>query len=68
MAEVSINQEFFPIPPSGILTDILPFLHIESADGIAVAVNDHVIPRNEWETYSLRDKDRIFVIRATQGG
>jgi len=27
-----------------------------------------VIPRGEWEGHVLRAEDRVFVIRATQGG
>lgn len=68
MVEVSINQENFQIPDPGTLTGILPLLHIERPDGIAIAVNDRVIPKNEWELYELQAKDKIFVIRATQGG
>ena len=36
--------------------------------GIAVAVNDHVIPRNEWETYLLKENDNVLIITAAQGG
>lgn len=35
--------------------------------GIAVALNDRVIPRAEWDT-PLNDADRIEVIHAVQGG
>jgi sulfur carrier protein len=68
MVEVSINDENFQFPVSGTLADVLPLLHIGSPDGIAIAVNDQVIPRNEWEGYALRTRDKVFVIRATQGG
>lgn len=68
MVEVSINQEIFQFSSSGTLADILPLLNIERPDGIAIAVNDNVIPKNEWEAYTLRAQDKIFVIRATQGG
>ena len=68
MVEVSINQENFQFPQSGTLADILPLLQIRQLDGIAIAVNDDVIPRSDWEQYSLKAQDKIFVIRATQGG
>jgi len=68
MVEVSINQEKFQLPPSGKLADILPLLAIRQADGIAIAVNGDVIARSEWEQYPLKAEDKIFVIRATQGG
>jgi sulfur carrier protein len=68
MVEVSINNENFQFPLSGTLADVLPLLHIATPDGIAIAVNSEVIPRNEWEGYVLQAQDKIFVIRATQGG
>ena len=70
MVEVSINQQIFQLPERGVLTDVLPLLHIdiERPDGIAIAVNDTVIPRNEWAAYVLQPQDKVFVIRATQGG
>jgi sulfur carrier protein len=68
MLEVSINQESFQFPDSGTLADVLPLLQIHQTDGIAIAVNENVIPKGEWERYALKAQDKIFVIRATQGG
>ncbi len=68
MIEVTINQQNFQLPEPGTLSDVLPLLQIRQPDGIAIAVNDAVIPRNEWPAYALQPKDKIFVIRATQGG
>ena len=68
MVEVSINQENFQLPDSGTLADVLPILQIHQTDGIAIAVNENVIPKGEWERYALKMQDKIFVIRATQGG
>ena len=68
MIEVSINQQKFQFSEPGTLADVLPLLNIQQADGIAIAVNEVVIPRPEWETCVLQGGDRVFVIRATQGG
>ena len=68
MPEVLINKEKFQLPESGVLADVLPLLKIDQPSGIAIAVNDTVIPKGEWEKYTLQPQDRIFVIRATQGG
>ena len=37
-------------------------------NGIALAVNNSVIPKNEWDTTSLSETDDILIITATQGG
>jgi sulfur carrier protein len=36
--------------------------------GIAVALNDTVIPKNEWSETQLKQGDSIIIIKATQGG
>ena len=68
MTEVWINQQTFQLPDGGVLADVLPLLQIAQADGIAIAVNEEVVPGREWAGYVLRGGDRVFVIRATQGG
>lgn len=68
MVEVFINQQKFQLPETGTLAGVLPLLHIQQADGVAIAVNEVVISRGEWEECVLKNGDRVFVIRATQGG
>ena len=36
--------------------------------GIAVAVNNVIIPKDEWENRFLVNGDKVTVIRATYGG
>ncbi|MEU6730370.1 sulfur carrier protein ThiS [Nonomuraea wenchangensis] len=36
--------------------------------GVAVAVNDEVVTRGAWETTALRERDRVEVLTAVQGG
>ncbi len=36
--------------------------------GIAVAVNQNVIPKNLWSATTLKNEDQILIITATQGG
>jgi len=68
MVQVTINRESFMLPETGTLADVLSLLEIRQPDGIAIAVNDTVIPKSEWEQYRLQSEDKVFVIRATQGG
>lgn len=42
--------------------------HDSAGAGIAVAVNGEVVPRGAWPTTALRERDRIEVLGATQGG
>jgi sulfur carrier protein len=68
MPEVTINLKTFQLAEHGTLADVLPLLQIVQADGIALAVNEKVVPRGEWAGRLLQQGDRVFVIRATQGG
>lgn len=36
--------------------------------GVAIAVNDDVVPKEEWEDRILSDEDTIEIIRAIRGG
>lgn len=36
--------------------------------GIAIAVNNDVIPNSEWNTFKINNGDRITIIKAFYGG
>ena len=38
------------------------------ATSIAVAVNNRMIPRTEWDSFVLNDGDHILIIKAVCGG
>jgi sulfur carrier protein len=42
--------------------------HLESAKGVAVAVNAEVVPRSTWDRTELREGDRVELLSAAQGG
>ncbi|UOQ98573.1 sulfur carrier protein ThiS [Hymenobacter sp. 5317J-9] len=50
------------------LTQLLAGLALAEQRGLAVAVNDEVVPRAAWAAHALREHDRVTIIRATQGG
>ncbi len=50
------------------LTQLLARLALNQSRGLAVAVNDTVVPRAEWAAHALNEQDRVTIIRATQGG
>ena len=41
---------------------------IANIEGIAIAVNDKVVPKSEWEKFCLKNGDSILAIGAVQGG
>lgn len=50
------------------LSELVQHLNMSSINGIALAVNEKVVPKNEWENHPLNDNDKILIIKATQGG
>ncbi|MFC6085691.1 sulfur carrier protein ThiS [Sphaerisporangium aureirubrum] len=39
-----------------------------AAGGVAVALNDEVVRRGDWESTALGENDRVEVLTAVQGG
>jgi sulfur carrier protein len=65
--EVIVNNERTSIT-SNTLVALLDQLNIKESKGIAVAINDRVLPKKHWATQTLKDQDKVTIIRATQGG
>lgn len=38
------------------------------ADGVAIALNQAVVPRSQWEAREVTDGDEIDILVAVQGG
>lgn len=67
--QLKINGEFQELDlPAQTVAGLLDALKLPATRGMAVAVNDAVVPRSQWSTAELKDKDRVEIIRATQGG
>lgn len=67
---ITVNGEAAPPVESGKLPDLLAALDIDPATvrGVAVAVNDEVVPRRAWDDVLLQAGDRVEVVTAKQGG
>ena len=50
------------------LNQLLQELDLLESKGIAVAVNNKVVPKINWNAFQLTENDTITIIRATQGG
>jgi sulfur carrier protein len=67
--EIRLNGETKSLAGGTTLAGLLHELGIEPGQpGVAVAVNSRVIPRQQLETASLADGDRVEIVRAVQGG
>lgn len=63
-----VNQTPQPYEGDPQLQALLIQLGKAEQNGIAVAVNNTVIPKAQWPSHILHDNDHITIITATQGG
>jgi sulfur carrier protein len=64
---MTINGEEHDIADGATIAAVLARLDLRR-DGIAVALNDDVVPRTEHAVRTLRDGDRLEIIVAVAGG
>ena len=67
--ELTINHQkkFFKNPPAS-LEQLLSSENLKKEKGIAVALNNQVVPQKNWGSTQLQSNDTILIITATQGG
>jgi sulfur carrier protein len=65
---IYINNKLQELKESATLSETLIALNISSQRGIAIAINNNVIPKKDWDIYCLHDNDQVTLIKATQGG
>lgn len=66
---VVVNGDAREVPAGATVNGLLEALgHDPAGAGIAVAVNGEVVPRGAWPATALRERDRIEVLGAAQGG
>lgn len=66
--EITLNNQRQFINEGATLHDIVFSQLSEKQNGIAVAVNDTVIPKQYWPLIPLYSNDNILIIKVTQGG
>ena len=65
---IYINDKAHPFEQEQSLTDLFENLKMDVAKGIAVALNNKVVPRSEWTNCKINHNDKLLLIKATQGG
>ena len=63
---INNQPEELQLPQS--VAHILNRLQLPHTRGIAIAVNNQIVPKLQWEEHQLQENDKVTVIRATQGG
>lgn len=64
---IQVNGEPAELPDVTTVAQLLERLELPR-DGVAVAVNAHVVPKTTHATHRLSEGDRVEIVRAVGGG
>jgi sulfur carrier protein len=64
---VLVNHKIQELKDNANLMDLLTHMQLPEK-GIALAIDNKVIPKNKWQSFELSDQMKVTMIRATQGG
>ena len=65
--KIYINQKEIEVQDSISVKELLDMQQI-SIEGTAIAIDNKLVPKNEWNERILTEGNKITIIRATFGG
>ncbi|HEX7413976.1 MAG TPA: sulfur carrier protein ThiS [Bacteroidia bacterium] len=65
---VFVNNKACLLEADASLSSALEQQGLLTQKGTAVAINNAVVPKADWQHKILNENDKITIIRATQGG
>jgi sulfur carrier protein len=66
--QISINKQNYQFDENTSLENAITSLELKELNGIALVLNEEIIPRSEWQKTILFDEDKIIIIGAVAGG
>lgn len=66
--KILLNKESFELKGNATLADLLKSANINEFNGIAIAVNNSVVRKENWNNTMLNDGDKVTIIKAVCGG
>lgn len=68
MIEVFVNGEIRSFTHPLSVSALIEALQLNPKAGMALAVNEEVLPRSLWKERLLKPFDKVIIIKATAGG
>jgi len=65
---VSVNNKQQELTDNATVSQALQIMGFTSFKGMAVAINNNIIKKEEWDSYCLKLHDVVVLVRASQGG
>ncbi|MFC5283865.1 sulfur carrier protein ThiS [Pedobacter alpinus] len=66
--EITVNQQVYQITHNCNIKQLFGDVLQKPSQGLAIAINQNIIPKTQWESHFLQSGDKIIIIKATQGG
>ncbi len=65
--KIAVNHKEYDVSENTSVHQLLSILELKP-QGIAIAINNTIIPKSFWQNTSLTENAQITIIKATQGG
>ena len=66
--QITINNQTYQFNENTSLENAIKSLELEDTKGVALALNEEIIPRSKWKDTVLYNEDKIILIGAVAGG
>ena len=63
---IKVNNKEIDIPSKSNLSSLIETMQLPSA-GVAAAVNNKLITKAEWDSFTLSENDNVVIIKAACG-
>jgi len=67
MITIYVNKKAIKLKANSTILQLLQQIN-SPLKGIAVAIQETIIPNANWKTQQLKQNDNVLIIQATQGG
>ena len=69
MPRISVNGEEREVNGDITIMDLLDLMGVKFREvGLAVAVNDEVVPKSEYKTRRVKEGDKVEIVQLVGGG
>lgn len=65
--KVLVNNKEVELAAKSTITQLTQSLQLPDK-GVAIAINNKMIPKTEWGNFLLQDNDHVVIIKAACGG
>ncbi|MDD2576594.1 MAG: sulfur carrier protein ThiS [Bacteroidales bacterium] len=66
--KIKVNNREKIMPENISITELVKLLNYSDSVGIALALDQEVVPKSDWDKTFLKDGANITIIQATCGG